>query len=328
MAKLFFSYSHADEALRDRLEKHLSLMKNQGLIETWHDRGITAGESVDASIDRNLESADVILLLISADFLASTYCFSIEMKRALARQIEGSARVIPVILEPCDWHSAPFGKLLAVPKDGKAVTTWANEAEAWTDITKQIRRAVEKLSTSIVSEIGKKGANNHMGGTDLSREISRHSSSAWPRSSNLRVAKQFTDYDKDQFLHETFDYIGKFFRASLDELASRNPGIQTRFHPIDGERFSALAYRDGKTVAECSIGMGSFGRGSTTLTFSYQANASRSTSNEMMSIEADSYAMFFKPLMMQSFSGHQDKQLSKQGAAEYYWGMFIENLQR
>jgi hypothetical protein len=71
MAKLFFSYCHVDEALRDRLEVHLSLMRNQGLISTWHDRGIVAGSNIDEAIDANLESADVILLLVSADFLDS-----------------------------------------------------------------------------------------------------------------------------------------------------------------------------------------------------------------------------------------------------------------
>jgi hypothetical protein len=328
MAKLFFSYCHADEALRDRLEKHLSLMRNQGLIETWHDRGITAGDPVDAAIDANLESADVILLLISADFLASVYCYSIEMKRALARQVEGSARVIPVILKPCDWHSAPFGKLLAVPKDGKAVTTWANEEEAWADVTKQVRSAVEKLSrpdamaadTSGLRELAENMSDVGTRGVPVA-----HSA---PRSSNLRVTKQFTDYDKDKFLHDTFDFMGKFFQSSLDELTSRNLGIQTRFHLIDGDRFSAIAYRDGKSVAECSVSMGGYGRGSTMLTFCYEANAGRGTSNEMLSVESDNQNLFFKPLMMQSFGGQQDKQLSQQGAAEHFWSMFMERLQR
>ncbi len=145
MAKLFFSYSHVDEALRDRLEVHLSLLKHQGLIETWHDRRITAGSDLDMAISENLEAADVILLLVSADFIASKYCFSLEMKRALERHAEGTARVIPVILNSCDWHSAPFKKLLAAPKDGKAVTSWANQEEAWTDVARQVRSAVEEL---------------------------------------------------------------------------------------------------------------------------------------------------------------------------------------
>jgi hypothetical protein len=341
MAKLFFSYCHADEALRDRLEVHLSLMKNQGLIETWHDRGISAGSNIDSTIDQNLESADVILLLVSADFLASRYCYSIEMNRALEREAEGTARVIPVILEPCDWHTAPFGKLLAVPKDGKAVTTWANQAEAWTDVAKQIRKAVEdmaRVAPKATTLIGR-GFNP---GWDIARPVADvvqpaassamqalgQSAQERPRSSNLRLKKEFTDFDRDKFLHDTFDYMAKFFSASLDELAARNQGIQVRFLPLAGQAFSATIYREGKTVAECSIRVGGLGRGSSSLSFSYSADAGANSFNEMLTIESDSQAMHFKPMGMQFHRGEQNSQLSEQGASEYFWGMFIEQLQR
>jgi len=330
MAKLFFSYCHVDEALRDRLEKHLSMMKNQGLIETWHDRGIMAGDDLDTSIDANLESADIVLLLVTADFLASKYCFSIEMKRALERQREGTARVIAVILEHCDWQSAPFAKSLAVPRDGKPVTAWANEAEAWTDVTKQIRAAVEQTPLSTVTE--KQRANSSGSTTVLVRSDTTKgwevASSPAPRSSNLRITKQFTDFDKDKFIHDAFSYMSKFFESSLEELAARNPGIQTRFAPLGAERFSATVYRAGKIVAECSIGIGGFGSRNTMLTFSYHANASPGTSNEMLNVAFDNHAIFFKSLGMQSFGGKRDAELSEQGASEYYWDLFMQPLQR
>ena len=148
MAKVFFSYSHKDEALRDQLETHLALLKNQGLIESWHDRRIVAGSEVDQSISEAMESSDVILLLISADFLASPYCYSREMKRAMERHDAKEARVIPVILRDCDWHSAPFGKLVAAPRDGKPVTLWPDIDQAFADVAKQVRRAVEEQSDS------------------------------------------------------------------------------------------------------------------------------------------------------------------------------------
>ena len=97
MAALFFSYSHRDEGLRDQLEIHLAMLKRQGFIETWHDRRITAGEPLDQSISANLEHADIVLLLVSPDFLASDYCYDREMTRALERHISGSCTVIPVI---------------------------------------------------------------------------------------------------------------------------------------------------------------------------------------------------------------------------------------
>ena len=98
MARVFFSYSHTDEALRDQLETHLALLKNQGLIESWHDRRIAPGSEFDQSISDAMQSADVILLLISANFLASAYCYSIELKAAMERHHAGTAAVIPVIL--------------------------------------------------------------------------------------------------------------------------------------------------------------------------------------------------------------------------------------
>jgi HEAT repeat protein len=143
--KLFFSYAHKDEPLRDELAKHLSLLKRQNIITDWHDRNITAGTDWAQAIDHNLNTANIILLLISADFLASDYCYDKELTRALERHNQGTARVIPIILRPCDWHSAPFGKLQALPKDAKPVTEWSNPDKAFTDIAQGIRKAVAEL---------------------------------------------------------------------------------------------------------------------------------------------------------------------------------------
>jgi hypothetical protein len=144
--EVFLSYSHKDERLRDKLATHLSQLKHEGLITDWHDRKIGAGTEWAGQIDEHLNAARIILLLVSADFLASRYCYDVEMKRALARHGAGEARVIPVVLKPCDWHTAPFGKLKALPKDGLPVTKWKNRDEAFTDVARGIRAAVEELS--------------------------------------------------------------------------------------------------------------------------------------------------------------------------------------
>ena len=102
MAELFFSYSHRDEVVRDELETHLVMLKRQDVIETWHDRRIVAGDEFDGQISEHLENADIILLLVSPYFLASNYCYDVEMKRAMERHEQGTARVIPVITDPCD----------------------------------------------------------------------------------------------------------------------------------------------------------------------------------------------------------------------------------
>jgi len=142
---LFYSYSHKDEALRKKLETHLSLLRDQGVIRDWHDRRIQAGSEWDGVISENLDNAGIILLLVSADFLASRYCRDVEIARAMKRHQAGTARVMPVILRPVDWHSASFGKLQALPKDGKPVTPWNNRDEAFTDIARGIREVAKGL---------------------------------------------------------------------------------------------------------------------------------------------------------------------------------------
>lgn len=143
--RLFYSYAHEDEPLRNKLENHLTLLKKRGIIEDWHDRRISAGREWEGAIDDNLEASNIILLLVSDDFLASDYCYDKEMKRALEKHEAGEARVIPIIVRAVDWSGAPFAKLLALPKDGKPVTSWPNQDEAWTDVARSIREAAQEI---------------------------------------------------------------------------------------------------------------------------------------------------------------------------------------
>lgn len=109
--KLFISYAHKDDVLREELEIHLKLLQRQKVIDIWNDRKIGVGAEWRGAIDDNLEAADIILLLVSADFLASDYCFDVEIERAMQKHQEKSAVVIPVSLRPCDSNGADFMKL-------------------------------------------------------------------------------------------------------------------------------------------------------------------------------------------------------------------------
>jgi len=144
--ELFYSYSHNDEELREKPEKHLSMLRRQSVILDWHDREVSAGDDWAGEIDSHLDSAKIILALVSSDFLASDYCYDIELKRALERHARGEARLIPVILRPADWTDGPFAKLQALPKNAKPITTWQNEDEAFLDVVKGIRRVAEALT--------------------------------------------------------------------------------------------------------------------------------------------------------------------------------------
>ena len=143
--EIFYSYSHKDERLRDELNTHLSLLRRQKLITGWYDREITGGEELDGEIAEHLNNAPIILLLVSPAFIASDYCYEKEMMRAMERHEANQARVIPIILRPCDWHQAPFGKLKALPKDGKPIVSWSNHDEAFLDVAKGVRIVVNSL---------------------------------------------------------------------------------------------------------------------------------------------------------------------------------------
>ncbi|MBV9705893.1 MAG: toll/interleukin-1 receptor domain-containing protein [Chloroflexi bacterium] len=148
---VFISYAHADEALREELEKHLSSLQREGLIATWKDRDIVAGTDWATEIDDAINSASVILLLISADFVASDYCYQIEMRRALERHQAGQARVIPIALRPVDWSEVPFAHLQALPTNAKPVTTWDNLDEALVDVATGIRSVIRALPLRSIS---------------------------------------------------------------------------------------------------------------------------------------------------------------------------------
>ena len=316
MASVFFSYSHADEALRDQLEKHLTMLKRQGAIETFHDRRIAAGDDVDGSISTELEQADVILLLVSPDFLASAYCYDIEMRRALERHASGEARVIPVILRHCDWRQAPFGRLMATPLGGKPIRSFPDLDEGFLQVTNAIRQAV--IGDATKPKITAAGIDRAATHSPVQRPRG-------PRSSNLRLPRAFTDADKDHFGDDAFEYIAKYFENSLTELSTRNPEIQVNFRRIDANQFTAIGYKGGRKVAWCRIftGNGLMGGG---IAFSANENIGHGGFNERLSVEADGDGMYLRPLGMaiRQTSGR----LTFEGAAELYWEMFVDGLRR
>lgn len=143
--KVFYSYSHKDETFRDELETHLSILKRQGKIDSWHDQCILAGQELDRQIDTNLQTADIILLLVSADFINSNYCYETEMKAALEKHSNKEAIVIPIIIRSVEWSDGPIGKLLALPTDGKAVSSWIDRDEAWKNVAQGIKKVVKSI---------------------------------------------------------------------------------------------------------------------------------------------------------------------------------------
>jgi hypothetical protein len=145
---VFISYSHVDEELKVALVKHLGPLRRSNLIDVWHDRKIKAGDQWGDAISGELQKAGIILLLVSIDFIDSKYCFDVELEQALELHAKGKARVVPVILRSCLWSNTPFAKLQAVPKDGKAVTSWQDRDEALVNVAEAIRLIAEDMQQS------------------------------------------------------------------------------------------------------------------------------------------------------------------------------------
>jgi tetratricopeptide (TPR) repeat protein len=161
---IFYSYAHEDAELRDKLDKHLAAMQRNNLIVGWHDRDIQAGIEWKQEINEHLDTAQIILLLISSDFIASDYCYSIEMKRAMERHERGEARVIPIILRPVDTEGTPFSKLEMLPTDMKPVTDWPNQDSAFVNIAQGIRKIVKKFPAKTKEQWLAGGLTHHKAG--------------------------------------------------------------------------------------------------------------------------------------------------------------------
>ena len=316
MIKLFFSYSHRDEGLRNELEVHLSSLKRQGIIETWYDRRIDAGDDVHGEISENLENADIILLLVSPYFIASDYCYDVEMTRAIERHRNKDAIVIPIILHPCDWQDLPFGCFRASPKDGLPISKHPNIYDAFLEIVKDIKNVVKKIAPIPLTE-------QQMANTQIPPHEKRPIIQSY-RSSNLRIKKKFSDKEKDTFLSDAFEYIANYFEGSLKELENRNDNIETNYRRIDANQITAKIYIKGTENSQCRIFMSTRDYPSGIL---YSSGGMGNGYNESLSVKDDGYTMYLKPMGIRIYGSDRVKQLTFEGAAEYYWEMLIEHLQ-
>lgn len=145
-------YAHQDERMVRQLKDHLSLLERNGLIELWDYGNIGPGTEWEQEIDKHLDNTQVILLLISSSFLASHYCYKVEMQRAIERHERKEACVIPVILRSVHWQEPPLDKLKALPDHDKPVTRWTDRDEGFTNIARGIMKVIEQLNTHSLSD--------------------------------------------------------------------------------------------------------------------------------------------------------------------------------
>ena len=147
---LFYSYAHEDEGLRDELQGHLKILERRGLLAPWHDRRIVPGQDWSQQIDTNLRVAELVLLLVSKDFIESDYIMGTELGAAMQRHAAQQTVVVPIVvravdLDPEDAEDLPFLKLQGLPSSLRPVTSWPNRDEAWTDVAKGLRATVKGI---------------------------------------------------------------------------------------------------------------------------------------------------------------------------------------
>ncbi|MBX2977647.1 MAG: toll/interleukin-1 receptor domain-containing protein, partial [Ignavibacteriaceae bacterium] len=151
--RLFYSYSHKDEQYREALEKNLAVLREDQLIDEWHDRKIDAGDCWNDAIDENMENAHIILLLLSTDFISSNSCRK-ELNEALRLKKEKHAKIIPIILRTCSWKDLPeIASIQALPRDGQPISTWPDQDEAWLNVYEAIKIKIKKILEEKVPRI-------------------------------------------------------------------------------------------------------------------------------------------------------------------------------
>lgn len=328
MTRAFISYSHADEALRKEFGKHLSLMRRQGLVDDWTDHKIPPGGEFEEQIRSALEAADLIVLLVSPDFIHSDYCYSVELARAMERHRERSAIVVPVILRPVDWQSAPFGALKVLPRDGRPVVSWPTADDGFVDAVRSLRELLLQRSAAIAGAAPAPApvpvpARAPAPAPALNVQPDAATPPV-PRASPTHLAREFTDLDRDTFLDDSFGQIRAYFEVSLKEMGAHNPGAEGRLRPVSEVGFTATVYRHGKKLAGCYVRVSkSFGR-DRSIGFSNDDSARDNSYNEMLSVDSDRHDLHLSP-MMRVWSDAPSK-LTPQQAAEHLWRQFVAHL--
>jgi hypothetical protein len=303
--KAFISYSHRDSASLERLHTHLAMLRREGAVTEWYDREILAGDQVDNEVSVNLENSDLFLALASPDFLHSNYCYEKEMERAIEKHDSGQMRIIPIIVEPCDWKASPLVRFKALPRDGEPISDWTNENNAYLDIVNELRRVVQNEGTEHPPSMPTESVSETV-------------------QTRYRIKKNFDDIDRGDFRDVAFQAIRDYFQKSIAEIDTVE-GLRGRFRELGPQSFSCTVLNQMKerTQAHITVHAASNPHGFGDITYSFSENAPANTANGWLSIESDEFDLYLK---QHGFSRMgEDQRVSQQTAAEMLWEEFLSN---
>jgi len=303
--KSFISYSHQDEQMLNMLHKHLAQLKREGLISSWTDKEILAGGSLDHSISSALSDSKLFLALLSPNYIASNYCYEKEFKKALEMQEDGILIIIPIIVEPCDWLSTPFRRYKALPKDGKAVSTWENQNTAFLDVIQEMR----KLVTS-----------------DLAEQQGSHSVTiSAPR--NYRVQRDFDSIEKMEFVEKTFQDIKQYLKRYIDEIIQME-NIKARILAENDKDFECLLVNRNKIATESHLRVTTIGFDTMRVDeihLSYLIKNNTRQFNKSFILSLDRYHLFWSD---NGFHSHRESkiELSTKEMTDRIWNEWLESV--
>ena len=310
--KVFISYSHADERAVERLKTHAAMLEREGLITSFFDRDILAGGHLDSEIFAELESSDAFLAMVSPDFLASNYCYDREMQRAVELHDVGKLRIIPVVVEECDWKSSPLAQFKGLPKDAKPISTWANENAAYLSVIMGLRELTRKSAKP--ASLMKTSAPTSYENVD-----------AVKLKPAYRLKRTFDKIDKLKFREEAFATIREFFHSSASEIAEVD-GVKTLFRQIGDYSFTCTVINEafGRGIAHITVHMSTDRDGMGDIYWSNQENAARNTSNGNWTIGHTDYDQHLEGGDYENFSTDKKRGATPKAAAEIMWNNFIE----
>lgn len=306
--RAFISYSHHDEGALKRLHTHLAMLRREGRIDTWFDREILAGSELDTEIAEQLETCELFLLLVSPDFLDSRYCFELEMQRALARHDAGEARVVPIIVEPCDWPATPLRRLKVLPRDGKPVSEWTNQNNAYLDVVQELRRIFEAEKGGSAP-----GISEEITATAMQRGGARR----------YRVKRDFDAIDRSEFGDSAFAAIRQYFEHATNEI-NTIANLRGRFVFLSPTSFGCTIVNRARDhgTAHITVHRRSGSSGLCEIYYSFVESAPTNTANGGFNIEADEYELHLTSMMMGT--GRERERLTSHSAAEQLWADFLE----
>lgn len=303
----FISYAHVDDRRRERLHKHLAMLRRDGLLSEWSDHEILPGDRFADQIDAALERAGLFLALLSPDYLASSYCYEKEFQRAQELNDVGHLRIVGVVVEPCDWRNSPFAELVVLPKDGRAIPDWTNENTAFLNVVEELRRVLQQPGPP--SPVADKPI---------------RSQTAQPR--RLRIKQDFDAIQKAEFAEAAFKAIADYFQRACGEMHEASEHLRARFTDLGRDAFTCTLVNRAKIRGEAHVtvrrGRGRHHIGD--ISWLWAEHGEENSSNGWLSVEADDFELHLKGSVDRFGFGGRDQVMTPQQAAEQLWNAFME----